>query len=451
MNTESLVSFRRIGRSFHDQGFLGGGQGVVQAVRDIDLDIPAGRTLGIVGESGCGKSTLGRMAVGLLEPSAGDVFIMGRPLYDKKAHADYAAFRSGLAGTIQMIFQDPYSSLNPRMRIGESVGEPLLCSRNTMRGNGWTAGQGQAPDESGGNRLFDGSAATGKPPHRTAIRERVARMLEQVGLEADAARRYPHEFSGGQRQRIAIARALITRPAFVVCDEPTSSLDASVQSQVLNLLRDMQQELALTYMFISHDLAVVRHMSDQVAVMYRGLLMETGKAETVFRNPCHPYTRLLLESVPGMGGIGACGRSVPESDSSSLPESDSLSLLESKGSFLPENSRPAAASSDPRNATANAGSPGLEPGLLHLLGQGGCPFAPRCPHAHAACRKTLPELRPASRPAPVLCGSKTDGKDGGKANRSGAPQAERPDLTLSYAGAAGRDARLVRCLLYKAE
>ena len=248
MNNEPLVSFRRLGRSFQGQALLAG-DGLVRAVRDIDLDIAAGRTLGVVGESGCGKSTLGRMAVGLLEPSAGDVFIMGKPLYDKKAHADYFAFRRGLAGKVQMIFQDPYSSLNPRMSVGQSVAEPLLCS----------------------------SAGSGREEHgRAAVRERVARMLEQVGLEADAARRYPHEFSGGQRQRIAIARALITSPAFVVCDEPTSSLDASVQSQVLNLLRDMQRELSLTYMFISHDLAVVRHMSERVAIMYRRVLVEVG-------------------------------------------------------------------------------------------------------------------------------------------------------------------------------
>ena len=260
----------------------------MRAVQDIDLDFESGRTVGIVGESGSGKSTLGRIAVGLLEPDAGEVFIMGRPLYDKKAHPDYAAFRRGLAGKVQMIFQDPYSSLNPRMSVGQCVAEPLHCSR-----------KGLDNDNAGQKRTPGAPAGGGGPPGRVSVRERVSDMLEQVGLEADAARRYPHEFSGGQRQRIAIARALITLPAFVVCDEPTSSLDASVQSQVLNLLRDMQEKLALTYMFISHDLAVVRHMSDRVAVMYQGQLVETGDAEEIFRAPRHSYTRLLLESIPG--------------------------------------------------------------------------------------------------------------------------------------------------------
>jgi oligopeptide/dipeptide ABC transporter ATP-binding protein len=224
------------------------------------------------------------MLVGLLEPSAGEVFVRGAPLYDRSAHADYAAFRRGLAGVVQMIFQDPQSSLNPRMRIGESIAEPLRCSSVWLDGKTASAGR---------------------------VRERVRLMLQQVGLDDDAARRYPHEFSGGQRQRVAIARALATRPAFVVCDEPTSSLDASVQSQVLNLLRDMQEELGLTYCFISHDLAVVRHMSDRVAVMYQGLLVEEGDAESLFAAPCHPYTRLLLDSVDERKALpvtGADGR-----------------------------------------------------------------------------------------------------------------------------------------------
>ena len=374
MNGEPLVSFRRLGRLFQGQGLLAG-DGLVRAVRDIDLDIAAGRTLGVVGESGCGKSTLGRMAVGLLEPSAGDVFIMGKPLYDKKAHSDYAAFRRGLAGKVQMIFQDPYSSLNPRMSVGQSVAEPLICS---------PAGNGERKNG------------------RAAVRDRVARMLEQVGLEADVARRYPHEFSGGQRQRIAIARALITSPAFVVCDEPTSSLDASVQSQVLNLLRDMQRELSLTYMFISHDLAVVRHMSDRVAVMYRGVLVEEGDSEAVLQAPCHPYTRMLLESVPGVENLGGCER----------PEA---------GAEKPANSPP------PWDAGADIASP---------AGQEGCPFAPRCAYAFPACSLVPPGLAAVDKPAPALCGEPRNGA--GDAN--------------AQANAANAPAglRLARCLLYKA-
>jgi ABC-type glutathione transport system ATPase component len=239
-------------------------------VNGVSLRIAPGETLGLVGESGCGKSTLGRMVAGLLEPSGGDVFINGLSLWDKKAHKDYRAFRRSLAGVVQMIFQDPYASLDPRMRIGDSIAEPLLCSRRSPKE--WSK------------------------PAEGDIRERVRAMLRKVGLAADAAARRPHEFSGGQRQRIAVARALITGPAFVVCDEPTSSLDASVQAQVLNLLLDLQDEFGVSYLFISHDLAVVRHMSDRIAVMRKGKLVEEGGADQVFFHPSRDYTRLLLEA-----------------------------------------------------------------------------------------------------------------------------------------------------------
>ena len=311
-----LVSIQGLGRDFRQSGRLWGGQSVVRAVRDVTLEIRKGETLGVVGESGCGKSTLGRMAIGMLEPTAGDVTFGGRPLYDRQAHQDYKKFRRFLAGRIQMIFQDPYSSLNPRMRIGDSVAEPLLCAPSARAGG------------------------------KEAVRDRVAGILAQVGMEPDAARRYPHEFSGGQRQRVAIARALVTRPDFVVCDEPTSSLDASVQSQVLNLLQDMQEDLCLTYMFISHDLAVVRHMSDRVAVMYRGLLVEEGDAEDLFAAPLHPYTRLLLDSVPRQG---ASLQTVPVGEQ-----------------------KPAVREESP----------------------GGCPFAPRCPEVMERCALLLPDLAP---------------------------------------------------------
>ena len=289
--------------------------------------------MGVVGESGCGKSTLGRIAVGLLEPDAGDVFIEGRPLYDRKAHADYPAFRRGLAGRVQMIFQDPQSSLNPRTRVGESVAEPLRCS------TAWLNGESASPGR---------------------IRERVRTILSQVGLDDDAAARYPHEFSGGQRQRVAIARALATRPAFVVCDEPTSSLDASVQSQVLNLLKDMQQELGLTYCFISHDLAVVRHMSDRMAVLYRGLLVEEGDAESLFAAPCHPYTRLLLDSVADTASPGVAPQAIPAS---------------------------------PEKSAASATLASAEKGVReNNFGSEGCPFAPRCPQILPKCRDSIPPL-----------------------------------------------------------
>jgi ABC-type glutathione transport system ATPase component len=267
---EPLVELRKLSKHFDRVPSLTAGARSLPAVRGVSLRIAPGETLGLVGESGCGKSTLGRMVAGLLEPSGGDVFINGLSLWDKKAHKDYRAFRRNSAGVVQMIFQDPYASLDPRMRIGDSIAEPLLCSR--------------------------GCPKEGRKPAEGEIRERVRMMLHKVGLAADAAARRPHEFSGGQRQRIAVARALITGPAFVVCDEPTSSLDASVQAQVLNLLLDLQDEFSVSYLFISHDLAVVRHMSDRIAVMRKGELVEEGDADQVFFHPARGYTRLLLEA-----------------------------------------------------------------------------------------------------------------------------------------------------------
>lgn len=327
-----LVTISNLTKTFTQRKGFFGAPVAVHAVAGVSLEVMPGKTLGVVGESGCGKSTLGRMALGLLAPTSGDVLINGLPLYDKDAHADYAAFRKSLAGVIQMVFQDPYSSLNPRMSIGESVAEPLRCSV------AWREGAGTAPE--------------------SLIRDKTRDMLEKVGLGSSAASRYPHEFSGGQRQRIAIARALVTRPAFVVCDEPTSSLDASVQSQVLNLLRDLQDDLGLAYLFISHDLAVVRHMSDRVAVMYRGLVVEEGDAETLFAAPLHPYTRLLLDSVPGAGRelpSGREGREYGHPDPGGCPA---------------------------QTPSADGAPP---PG-------NGCPFAPRCPEAFDACFATTPDL-----------------------------------------------------------
>ena len=322
-----LVAVQKIGKDFVRGGGLGAGRQRIRAVQGVSCDVFAGRTLGIVGESGCGKSTLGRMLVGLLEPSCGEVFIQGRPLWDKKAHRNYAAFRKSLAGVAQMVFQDPYSSLNPRMRIGNSIAEPLVCS------TAWRK-----------------SAATSP----ASIADMVARMLVSVGLGPDAARRYPHEFSGGQRQRIAIARALVTRPAFVVCDEPTSSLDASVQAQVLNLLRDMQDELGLAYLFISHDLAVVRHMSDTMLVMYLGHVVESGEAEQIFAQPLHPYTRLLLDASSAFDGC-----------------------KKTEGS-------PAAQAQRPKEKT--------QPLPAGAFAACACPFAPGCPMAMPHCHSHLPQL-----------------------------------------------------------
>ena len=231
---------------------------ILKAVDGVSFTVPRGKTLSVVGESGCGKSTLARMVIGLQPPTSGAITF--QPL--KKPDGTSAPPR------LQMIFQDPYASLNPRWRVGEIIAEPIRELK-----------------------LIDGESA---------IQARIAGLLNIVGLAPTDAARYPHEFSGGQRQRISIARALATEADFLVCDEPTSALDVSVQAQILNLMRRLQDEFGLTYLFISHNLSVVRHMSDEIAIMYLGRFVETGPAEMVFSDPRHPYTRLLLETIPSV-------------------------------------------------------------------------------------------------------------------------------------------------------
>lgn len=230
----------------------------LRAVDGVSFSVPHGKTFSVVGESGCGKSTLARMVVGLQPPTAGALAFT--PL--KKANKAAAPPR------LQMIFQDPYASLNPRWRVGDIVAEPIRELK-----------------------LIEGEAE---------IQNRVGTLLSTVGLSPADAVRFPHEFSGGQRQRISIARALATEADFLVCDEPTSALDVSVQAQILNLMRRLQDQFGLTYLFISHNLSVVRHMSDEIAIMYLGRFVETGPAEQVFSDPRHPYTRLLLETIPNV-------------------------------------------------------------------------------------------------------------------------------------------------------
>ena len=280
-------------------------KGVVHAVRPVDLSVEAGETLGIVGESGCGKSTLARMLVGLLPPTTGRIEIEGKPLDT----ADPAAFGK----RIQYVFQDPISSLNPRKTIRQVMEAPL-------------------------KRLHG--------MDRAARERRIAEIFDSVNLREEFLDRYPHEFSGGQAQRIGIARALAAQARILILDEPVSALDVSVQAQVLNLLADLKRELGLTYLFISHDLAVVEAVSTRVAVLYFGSVVEVGRAEDIFRAPKHPYTKLLADSAPVVGRP----LSAPEGRETELP--------------------------DPLNPPP------------------GCPFAPRCPRATEACTEAMPALEP---------------------------------------------------------
>ncbi len=247
---------------------------LLKAVDGVEFTIAGGETFGIVGESGSGKSTLARMVVGLLPPSAGVVLIDG---VDMAASSDPST-RRAVRRRIQMIFQDPYASLNPHWRVGAIVAEPILAF-----------GLAGAPERS----LSKGEAST-----------RVDELLRLVGLDPTDRRKYPHQFSGGQRQRIAIARALAANPEFVVCDEPTSALDVSIQAQILNLMRDLQDRLGLTYLLITHNVAVVRFMATRVGVMYLGRLVEIATTEALFERPRHPYTRMLLDAVPDLAMSG---------------------------------------------------------------------------------------------------------------------------------------------------
>jgi oligopeptide/dipeptide ABC transporter ATP-binding protein len=293
----------------------------LRAVDSVSFSVGRRETVGLVGESGSGKTTIGRAILGLVPITEGVVSFAGEDI----TRASYRR-RRALSAHLQAVFQDPYSSLNPTRRVGQTLSETLRVH----------------PDLS-----------------RDAVRKRVWEMLERVGLPAEAAKRYPAHFSGGQRQRIAIARALMAQPQFVVCDEPTSALDLSVQAQVLNLLRDLQEDFGLSYLFISHDLAVVRHLSSRIIVLYHGRIMERGDAADIYDRPLHPYTQALLDSAP-----------VPD----------------------PTEQR-----------QRRTGRHGRETAELALMHEDSCPFAPRCPHTIGICRTAAPPLERTNTGRLVAC------------------------------------------------
>jgi ABC-type oligopeptide transport system ATPase subunit len=256
---DALLQVRHLVKEFRQGGWLGASS-VTRAVDDISFEIARGETFGLVGESGCGKTTTGRCILRLIEPTSGQVLFGGRDLARLSPRELRLARRD-----LQIVFQDPYSSLNPRMRVGDIVEEPLVIFR-----------EGSAADRA----------------------RRVAELFDLVGLDAGQLRQFPHEFSGGQRQRIGLARALALNPSLVIADEPVSALDVSVQAQVVNLLLDLQSKLGLTYLFIAHDLRLVRQVCSRVAVMYRGRIVELGTADQVFASPVHPYTASLISAIP---------------------------------------------------------------------------------------------------------------------------------------------------------
>lgn len=250
-----LISARNIKKYFHV------GEGQLKAVDGISFDIYEGETLGLVGESGCGKSTAGRTIMRLYEPTEGELIFNGKNIYELPRKE-----MEEVRKNFQMIFQDPYACLNPRMTVEDIIGEPLDIHKTYKT--------------------------------KEERRERIIELLELVGLGEEHAMRFPHEFSGGQRQRIGIARALALNPKFIICDEPISALDVSIQAQVVNLLKELQNQLGLTYLFIAHDLSMVRYISDRVGVMYLGHIMELGESEELYQSPIHPYTRALLSAIP---------------------------------------------------------------------------------------------------------------------------------------------------------
>ena len=277
MNEDILVQANHVKTWFPVKGWFFEKKRYVQAVDDITLTLYRGETLGIVGESGCGKSTLARTLLRLIEPTDGGIIYDGIDLLKLRGNE-----LRNLRHEMQIVFQDPYSSLHPRMKVGEIIAEPMIIS--------------------------------GQAKNQTDCLNRIYELLDMVGLDRSYVDRYPHEFSGGQRQRIVIARAIATNPKLLICDEPVSALDVSVRAQVLNLLEELQDKLGLTYLFISHDLSVVEHICDRVAIMYLGQLVEIGTVDQIYGNPMHPYTKALLSAVPKVGRRGNAERILLEGE-----------------------------------------------------------------------------------------------------------------------------------------
>jgi len=333
---ETLLALTDVAKTFDvsppwlDRVMERSGRMLLTAVDGVTLAIARGETLGLVGESGCGKSTVARLIVGLHAPTRGTIAFDGTTLVGEGAAIAGGAQARAARRGMQMIFQDPYASLNPRWHVEDIVAEPIR------------AREPEVP--------------------RAEVAARVAALLAQVGLAAADRTKYPHQFSGGQRQRISIARALSTRPRFMVCDEPTSALDVSVQAQVLNLMRDLQRELGLTYLFISHNLAVVHHIADRVGVMYLGRIVELAPTRRLFAQPRHPYTRMLLAAVPDLAMTGKA-----------------------------------------RTAVAGEVPNPLDPPR-------GCAFHPRCSHANDRCRVERPSLRAAGGETEVACHAVEEGR-----------------------------------------
>lgn len=322
-DNDVLLEVQHLRKYFPVKGMKGPG---VQAVEDISLFIKRGETLGLVGESGCGKTTLGRTIIRLHEPTSGRIVYDGQTIYEGDGQKHSAVKMLPYRRKMQIIFQDPSASLDPRMTVGEIIGEALDI-----------------------HKLWSTKA------ERT---DRIKELLDMVGLNTEHANRYPHEFSGGQQQRVGIARALAVHPEFIVCDEPISALDVSIQSQVVNMLEDMQEELGLTYLFIAHDLSVVRHISNRIGVMYLGCVVELSTSYELNKNPLHPYTKTLISAVP-----------VPD------PQ-----LSRSRQRIVLEGDIPS-----PMNPPS------------------GCRFHTRCPYATEECRASMPPLREVAEGHWVAC------------------------------------------------